>query len=471
MAEPQERPRSGWRHLRPRSIRARVTVWAVAVLAVVVGVLAMVAFNLVRENMLQQGGERAGMAALSVAEEIMERRYEGYIPVSEPIVRLQVVEQRTHEVLATSAALEGQPALTPLEPEEDDPRMETTVCGETAGAPPDDCFRVVGYSVPNSAYGDVVVFAATALPGFLDREVLVLALTGMALILLTGMGMIIWYGVGRALRPVGSISDEMERISVTDLHRRVPVPKGDDEITHLARTANASLARLEESVARQRRFVSDASHELRNPISGMLVKLEMELSDPDPDPGGRERLLNGLLADTERLQNIVSDLLELARMESDVSRDGERVELTGLVREEFGGRRLRHELNIHDAEPVEVVVDRLRLTRLLTNLVANAERHAQSRIDIVIGHDHGFAVIEVHDDGAGIPVKDRERVFERFARLPESRKRDPEGSGLGLAISREVAHAYGGTLVAGQSDLLGGAVFTLCLPVRTPTAG
>ena len=448
-----------------------MTVWAVAVLAVVVGILAVAAFNLVRENMLQQAGERAGMAALNVAEEIMERRYEGYVPVSEPIVRLQVVDQRTHEVLATSAALGGRPALTPLEPVGDDPRMETTVCGEAAGADSDDCFQVVGYSVPNSAYGDVIVFAATALPDFLDRDLLLVILIAMSLILLAGMGMIIWYGVGRALRPVASLSDEMERISVTDLHRRVPVPKGDDEITHLARTANATLARLEEAVARQRRFVSDASHELRNPIAGMLVKLEVELSDPDPDPRVRERLLNGLLSDTERLQNIVSDLLELARLETDVSKAREWVELTALVREEFGGRRLRHELNIHDAEPVWVMVDRLRLARVLTNLIANAERHAENRIDIIIGHDHGSAVIEVHDDGAGIPVKDRERVFERFSRLPESRERDPGGSGLGLAISREIAHAYGGTLVAGHSDLLGGAVFTLRLPGRTPTDG
>ena len=443
-----------------------MTVWAVVVLSVVVTTLLVGSFLLIRELVLNQLHDRTADAARNVVEHIMTDRYDASIPASEPILRLQVVDRRTHEVLASSAALRGLPALTPQQPSEDDFRMDTTVCDEVAGMDPGDCFQVVGYNVTDSAYGDVTVLAATHSPQLLTEYTLELILVGMSTLLIVGTAMIIWYGVGRALRPVEYISDEIDRISVSDLHRRLPVPRSDDEIAHLARTANDSLARLEEAVARQRRFVSDASHELRNPIAGMRTKLEVELSDPEPDPRARERLLTGLLSDTERLENIVADLLELARLDTDVAMVAEPVELGALVREEFVDPRRRPGIHVHGSDPVHAVVNRLRLVRVLTNLIANAERHADTRIDVIISHDHGAAVVEVHDDGAGIPVRDRERVFERFSRLPESRERDPGGSGLGLPISREIVHAYGGTLMAGHSDLLGGAVFTLRIPDR-----
>lgn len=447
-----------------------MTVWATTVLTLVVLVTSVGSLMFLREVTQQQLRDQAADSARDVVEYVMADRYDSYIPVSEPILRLQIVDRETSEVLASSVALSGLPALTLQEPDENDFRMDTMACGETAGTAPDDCFQVVGYSVTDSAYGDVVVLAATRTPQVLAGHTLELVLGGMAVVLLAGTALVLWYGVGRALRPVESISAEMDRISVGDLHRRVPVPRSDDEIAHLARTANSSLGRLEESMVRQRRFVSDASHELRNPIAGMRTKLEVEISDPEPDQRARERLLTGLLSDTERLENIVSDLLELARMDTDVAMIRERIELGSLVREEFTDPRRHTQVHVHESEPVYVVVNRLRLVRVLINLVANAERHAHSRIDIIVGHGQGAAILEVHDDGAGIPVKDRERVFERFSRLPESKQLDPGGSGLGLAISREIVHAYGGTLVAGHSDMLGGALFTLRLPGREGAA-
>ena len=186
----------------------------------------------------------------------------------------------------------------------------------------------------------------------LAENVLEFVLLGASVVLLLGTGTIIWYGVGRALRPVEQISAEMDRLSVSDLHRRLPVPKSQDEIAHLARTANASLARLEEAVTRQRRFVSDASHELRNPIAGMRTKLEVELSDPEPDQRARERLLTGLLSDTERLENIVADLLELARLDTDLAATRERVDLAALAEQEFSSRRSPPRLLVHTSGPV-----------------------------------------------------------------------------------------------------------------------
>jgi len=459
------------RWLRPRSIRARVTLGAVVMVFAIVGVGFMLITFLIREVLFFQVEERASEAARNVVEHITEQRYAGDIPESEGVLRMQVIDQETHEVLVSSDVLHGYPALTDARPDARDSRVKDTVCGSLAGPHPDQCLLVVGYAAEGTAYGDVTVLAAIRSPQLLQAGVLEAGMVAIALTIMGTTAAVIWYGVGRALRPVELISAEMERITGSNLHRRVPVPKSDDEIAHLAHAANAGLARIEEAVTRQRRFVADASHELRNPITGMLTKLEVELSDPDPDMQERERVLNTLFSDTERLNNIVTDLLELARVESDVAEEREPVDMCVLLEEEFSGERRRITPYVHGCDNAWVTGSRVRLTRVLTNLVTNAERHAKSRIEVVVARKEDVVVIEVHDDGAGIPESERERIFERFSRLDESMERDPEGSGLGLAISREIAQAKGGTLKAGHSGLLGGAVFILTLPAAQRITG
>ena len=459
------------RWLRPRSIRARVTLGAVVMVFAIVSVgLTLITF-LIREVVFFQVEERASEAARNVVEHITEQRYAGDIPESEGVLRLQVIDQDTHEVLVSSDVLHGHPALTEARPDARDSRVKDMVCGPLAGPHPDECLLVVGYVAEGTAYGDVTALAAVRSPRFLQTGVLEAGMATISLTVVVTTVAAIWYGVGRALRPVELISAEMDRITGSNLHHRVPVPRSDDEIAHLAHAANAGLARIEEAVTRQRRFVSDASHELRTPITGMLTKLEVELSDPDPDMQERERVLNTLFSDTERLNNIVTDLLELARVESDVAEEREPVDMCALLEEEFSGERRRITPHVHGCDKAWVTGSRVRLTRLLTNLVNNAERHARSRIEVVVARKEDDVVIEVHDDGAGIPESERERIFERFSRLDESRERDPEGSGLGLAISREIAQAKGGTLKAGHSDLLGGAVFILTLPAAQRITG
>lgn len=473
MSQGSERIGRVLERLRPRSIRARVTAGSVLTFSLFMLVLLVFGSVVIRDLDRLQNVGRVDSVAREVAAHVNTQRYAGPIPAPEPIVRLQIVERGSGEVLAASDTLRGLPPLTEDDPTEDptgdeDPRLSETVCTEIAGGREDDCFLVVGYAVDDSAYGDVTVLAASRTTGFLSTNALEFVLLGVSLLLTVGTGAVLWYGVGRALRPVRNISSEMEHISASDLHRRLPVPDSDDEIAELARTANESLERLEASVTRQRRFVSDASHELRSPITGMRTKLEVELSDPEPDARARERLLTGLLSDTERLENIVSDLLELARVETGAPAARKRVDLTELVATEFSDHRRYPGLRTHTSEPVYVEVNRLRVVRVLTNLVTNAERHSQSRIDLYIGHEDGSAVVEVHDDGSGVSEQDRERIFERFARLAESKERDPGGSGLGLPISREIVQVHGGTLTAGHSDLLGGALFTVRLPLAPP---
>ncbi|QUX31723.1 HAMP domain-containing protein [Nocardiopsis akebiae] len=457
--------------MRPRSIRARVTFGAVAALALVTGLGLALTIFLVREAIVEQVRDLAAEEALDVADHIAVQRYPELIPDGESVLRIQVVARDSGAVLASSDAMEGQPQLTSERPTASDPRVDTTVCGPVAGVDPRTCLLVSGYAVDDTAYGDVVVLAAVGTPQIVATHVLEDALVVMSCVLLATTGLVIWHGVGRALRPVEEIRAQLDTLSVSDLHLRLPVPDSDDEIALLARTANHSLERMEEGMARQRRFVSDASHELRNPIAGMRTKLEVELSDPDPDARARERLLTGLLSDTERLENIVADLLELARLDAGTAPVRERLDLSALVAEEFAFERRIPELRLHSSGPVHVEANRLRLVRVLTNLIANADRHATSRIDVIVRREGGFAVVEVHDDGSGIPPGERERIFERFARLSESRERDPGGSGLGLAISREIARAHGGSLLAAHSELLGGAAFVLRLPEASGDPG
>lgn len=474
MSQGSERIGRVLERLRPRSIRARVTAGSVLTFALFMLFLLVFGSVVIRDLDRLQNTGLVDATAREVAAHVNTQRYPDPIPATEPIVRIQIVERGSGEVLAASDPLRGLPPITEDDPTEgptgdaEDPRLSETVCTEIAGGREDDCFLVVGYAVDDSAYGDVTVLAASRTTGFLSTNALEFVLIGVSLLLTVGTGAVLWYGVGRALRPVRNISSEMEHITASDLHRRLPVPDSDDEIAELARTANESLERLEASVTRQRRFVSDASHELRSPITGMRTKLEVELSDPEPDARARERLLTGLLSDTERLENIVFDLLELARVETGARVARKRVDLTEMVAIEFSDHRRYPGLRTHTSEPVYVEVNRLHLVRVLTNLVTNAERHAQDRIDLYVGHEGDSAVVEVHDDGSGVPEQDRERVFERFARLAESKERDPGGSGLGLPISREIVQVHGGTLTGGHSDLLGGALFTVRLPLAPP---
>ncbi|MFI6578291.1 sensor histidine kinase [Nocardiopsis sp. NPDC050513] len=468
MSEWIDESQTMWRRLRPKSIRARVTLWAVAVLLVVIGLWSLATAIAVREFVLDRDRDQAARAARLVVGDIVDSRYDELIPTDAPILWLQIVDQDTHEVLASSAAMHGEPALAMPDPdsESESVRFDTTVCAPEVHLRGRECLLVVGYEADATAYGDVWVLAASLRPTLVETVTPEVLLGGMSALLLCISGLVTWYGVGRALRPVGRISAELDRLSASNLDRRLPVPRSHDEIARLARTANASLERLAEAVAKQRRFVSDASHELRNPIAGMRARIEVELSDPDPDPWARELLLTALLADTERLENIVADLLELARLDTGAVADSQRVDLSALVADEIVGRRNGPVIRVHSAGPVWVLVNRLRITRVLTNLLANAERHARSRIEVTVDREGESAVLRVHDDGAGVPERDRGRVFERFARLQESRERDPGGSGLGLPISREIAEDYGGTLTVADSDVLGGAVFTLTLPAE-----
>ncbi|ATE56516.1 sensor histidine kinase [Actinosynnema pretiosum] len=292
----------------------------------------------------------------------------------------------------------------------------------------------------------------------LNHKILLLFGGAFALTALTGFA--VWVAMGRVLRPVEAIRRELADITEHDLARRVPLPRVRNELSELAVTVNTALDRLERAVEENRRFAADASHELCGPIAALRAELEIALSHPEN--AHWSSVVEGALADTDRIQALATDLLLLTRLDHTKSISTP-LDLAALARADVARRRSVHELVVElPDDPVQVLGSRALLDRLLGNLLDNAERHAESAITVRLSAVDGQAVLEVADDGPGIPEADRERVFDRFTRLDEARARDTGGTGLGLAIARRIAAVHRGTLVVGASAR--GALLIASLP-------
>ena len=290
-----------------------------------------------------------------------------------------------------------------------------------------------------------------------------LAITVPAVVLL--LGVLTWWLIGRVLRPVDTMRAQMAEITASNLGGRIPQPETGDEIDRLARTMNETLGRMEDAVRRQQRFVADASHELRSPLTRMRSELEVDLAKPDAaDVVATER---SLLDETIGLQHLVEDLLQLARSDAASPPDVDliAVDLDDIVLREV--RRLaergRVTLDTRGVSGAQVSGDPVLLARAVRNLLDNAERHAEQNVTVTLGEQGGRARLTVADDGAGIAAGQRVHVFERFARLDEARTRDAGGTGLGLAITRDIVERHGGTIDLLDEDR---TTFVLELPSR-----
>jgi signal transduction histidine kinase len=278
-----------------------------------------------------------------------------------------------------------------------------------------------------------------------------------------------WWLVGRALHPVEAIRAQVDEISGTTIHRRVPEPASQDEIGRLARTMNAMLGRLETASTRQHQFVSDASHELRSPVTAIRADLEVALAEGDR--ADWPAVATAVLAEESRLEALLADLLILAAGdEAPAPAAGAVVDLAALARSE-AQRPHAVPVTVEGAgNATATVAGRSeQLARVVTNLVDNAARHARTRVTVTVARAAGPAGdrvrLTVDDDGPGIPATDRERVFERFTRLDDARARDEGGTGLGLAVVRSIAERHRGTVHI-EAGPLGGARVVVDLPAR-----
>ncbi len=279
-----------------------------------------------------------------------------------------------------------------------------------------------------------------------------------ALVLMVGI--LTWLIVGRALRPVEAITTRVQEISGSTLHERVPVPSGDDEVSGLARTMNAMLDRLEASADRQKRFMSDASHELRSPVASIRLQLETALLAPGNTDW--EQVARTVLQEDTRLASLVDNMLTLARIEEGVERPIVEVDLDEVIFDQTS-RPTERTIDRSQVGAGRVMGVAAEMASVVRNLFDNAVRHARSTVAIALVSRDGWVCFSVDDDGPGVAEADRERIFERFARLQEGRARDSGGSGLGLALTRRIVEAHGGTVTVAQSAL-GGARFMVDLP-------
>lgn len=285
-------------------------------------------------------------------------------------------------------------------------------------------------------------------------------------VLVGAAGLGAWLLAGRALRPVEAIRTEVESITGSTLDRRVPVPSSGDEVARLAATMNAMLDRLEDASNRQQRFVADASHELRSPVTAIRTELEVaqRTAGPDDWPAVAARLLG----EEARLEAVIADLLLLASLdEVTPTPEAVTIDLAELVQEEVRRRAPDGAVAVEVDAPASVAVrgNRTQLRRAVANLLDNAGRHARTSVRVAVHDRDGRARVLVDDDGPGIPTADRERVFERFTRLDEHRARDGQagGAGLGLSLVRGIVDRHGGTARV-ETAPLGGARVVIDLP-------
>lgn len=299
------------------------------------------------------------------------------------------------------------------------------------------------------------------------RFMMLIAVVGNLVTFATG-----WLLAGRALRPVLTLTEAARTIARSGAFtQRVPADMPRDELGRLAETFNEMLERLELSHTAQARFVSDASHELRGPLTVIQANLELLEHRPEMSVAEREDAIRAAHAETARLVRLVADLLVLARADTGVPMRHDAVDLDRIVVAVLDEARLLAPLRLIEVEtldPAAVAGDADRLKQLVLNLVENAIKYtpADGRIAVAIRRMGAIAEIEVRDTGIGIPAADLPHVFERFYRADPARTRDEGGTGLGLSIALWIARQHGGEIVL-ASEPGRGTVATVRLPVRT----
>lgn len=424
------------------SLRVRVTIVATVAVAVVLVAVAVALIVLQRDALLDSLDERLEARA----EELVASPPDAATELDD--VDLFVVLDDAGDVVVSNADDDELAALVALADRGDGGDGE--VDGDAVRFAVDDDDGVVAVVAGERDDADA---SADAL-----RD-LVLWLVPVAVVVLA---VVVWVVVGRTLGPVERIRAEVDTIGLQQLHRRVPQPPGRDEISRLATTMNAMLDRLQASSDAQARFVADASHELRTPLARMRTELEVdELQPATADPAATRR---SQLEEIERLQQLVADLLVLARADGGAPRHTAVVDLDDVVLDEAARRSSTAGRRIVTDDVAASRVDGVEpeLRRVVANLLDNAVRHAVSTVTVSL-HGGDGVTLHVDDDGAGVPPGQRDEVFERFVRLDAARTAESGGSGLGLAIVRDLVTRHGGSVTVTDAPS-GGARFTVHLP-------
>jgi signal transduction histidine kinase len=446
------------RHL---TIRIKLTLIAVVIAALVFLIAGLTITRMLRTN-LNNNAEATATTRVSDLAAIVNRGIipQGGLTGHSDTTVVQIIDGNGN-VVAQSRSMRLTKPLLDLKLAENQSFAGTRMLSRIDRGTP---FRVAARGV--SFNGEpFIVIAASSLEHIDEtiHEVDVLFWLGFPLLVLI-LGWISWIVVGRALRPVELIRRDVESISSSALDRRVAQPEADDEVKKLAITMNEMLDRLETAAIKQRVFVANASHELRSPLATMRTQLEVAaLHANNPETS---ELAEKLLTQQFRIEQLTEDLLFLAQFDEGLAVEpSEDVELNSTVAEVIGDFSSSKELRINTfPNDLVVVGNKGQLERAVHNLVDNAERHANRFVEVDLTRQSDAAVLTVVDDGPGIAVRDREKVFERFARLDKSRSRRSGGFGLGLPIVREIILHHRGSIRL--SDIGAGACFKITLPLK-----
>jgi signal transduction histidine kinase len=440
--------------VRLRSALAAAVVVAVTSL-LVGGVLLVVARGILLDNINTAADDRASQIVAS-----LKGGGSDLTTLLRPSARDRTVVQvldASGAVVAASDALAGQAPMSPLRPAADERLRDQRELL-------DEPFRIVALGATTPA-GSRTVLVGESLDAVDDAAgaIVVALLLGLPLLGLVVGGATFQF-VGRTLRPVEAMRAQAALITSRNLHERLPVPAAADEVAALASTMNTMLDRIEAASAAQRRFVGDASHELRSPLATVQANADLLEQASLDEPAARS--VGRIRSESARMARLVDDLLLLARADDNAQRhrrqDVDLDDILYIERERLGLEHPR--LNVRaNFEPVRVVGDADGLLRVVRNLIDNAARHAAHTVTISVGARDGTAEIVIGNDGPPIPPADRERVFGRFVRLDDSRSRTDGGSGLGLAIARDIVIAHGGTLTV--DDLDRGAAMRIRIPL------
>jgi two-component system, OmpR family, sensor kinase len=453
-------------------IRARLTAWYVAFLAaIIVGVAAFVVVEL-RSGLLAQEDHELrnnwNRIAADYADEGLEDFYDASRMILAPGSGAQVLDSGGRLLGSHGAGVDDR-TIIPVDVRSEVLAGQTRVL--TVESPGDrHDLRAIARPVRRLGQRHVLVVAESleAIDTAVQRVLLLLTLAIPAALAATAFGG--WLLARKALLPVERMTSKAEHIGIDRLDERIAVPRGADEIGHLAVTLNAMLDRLERGVAEKQRLIGDASHELRTPLAVMRTELDVSLRG---ELSSTERaVLASVREEVDRMSRTVDNLLTLAQVdEGRLELLTRRVRLAGAIDAavrplaplaEARGVRLEVDTSGH---PADVEADPERLHLVLTNLIENAIKFSPSGSEVRVSawRRRWEVGVTVTDSGPGIAADAREQIFDRFFRADQSRARTVGGSGLGLSISREIAHAHGGRLWVDSEEGRGSA-FSLALP-------
>jgi len=451
--------------LKPRSVRIRLTLWYTAALAGIILCFALGIYLFVRSSLLQQidGQLHRDMSTVTRVirdepNEINELAQHGSVDLFQTSSGNEVIaETDSWSRFALEKAIAGKNSAAPW----------------SWKAPSDLYYRVKILTLAEPGHTYLVAVAE-------DEQTLRQSLESLAIILLFGTPLSLslaiiggYFLAGRVIAPVAALAAKAGEITAERLSERLPIEAPHDEFGRLATVFNQTFARLEDSFERLRRFTADASHELRTPLTAIRSVGEVGLQE-NTDAAACREVIASMLEEADRLTKLVDSLLTLSRADTGpVQLKREATDLSALAVAvgdfiQVLAEEKEQGLVIDAAEPVLADVDPATLRQALIDLADNAVKYTpqQGCIRIAVrGTAAGEAIIEVIDDGPGIPKEHHSRIFDRFYRIDKGRSRDMGGTGLGLAIARWAVEVNGGRIEL-ESEEGSGSTFRIVLPVH-----